>query len=104
MNTPQYLDKLKEHLKLPSDYALAARLGLTRGYVSKLRTGRDHMSQELAMQVADILGTHRAIVLLDLEKERAKDDSMRALWQEITKGFWQVAPKANDRRRTPRPV
>lgn len=104
MNTPQYLDKLKEHLKLPSDYALAARLSLTRGYVSKLRTGRDHMSQELAMQVADLLGMHRAIVLLDLEKERAKDDSMRALWQEITKGFWQVAPKANDRRRTPRPV
>lgn len=104
MKTPDYLDKLKEHLKLPSDYALAAHLGVTRGYVSKLRTGREPMSHELAMHCADTLGIHRAIVLLDLEKERAKDDSMRALWTEITRGFWLVAPKANDRRRTPRPV
>ena len=104
MNTKQYLQAVKQRLCIESDYALAKALGLTRGAISKYQNDGAFLGSDTAIKVADILKMPVEIVILDMEKERAKDDTMRAVWQEITRGFWQVAPKANDRRRMPRPV
>lgn len=98
MDTIQYIARVKAKLGITSDYALAAQLGITRSYMSKLSTRKEPMSNKLAMQFAEILDIHPGIVMLDAEKERAKTDDLRRIWDEILVGFHVLLRHANGRR------
>ena len=70
MNTNEYLKATKAALGIESDYALAQHLGVTRSYMSKLSGGKAHLSDEMAMRIAEIIGTQPVLVLADLHAER----------------------------------
>ncbi|MGZ5819584.1 MAG: helix-turn-helix domain-containing protein, partial [Burkholderiaceae bacterium] len=55
MKTMDYLRLTKEKLGIESDYALAARLGVTRGTMSNFKRGRNFLGDDIAMQIAEIL-------------------------------------------------
>lgn len=104
MNTLEYLTEVKKKRGISSDYAVAKELGISKQAVSRYSQGKGSFDETVAKRVAEILGMHPGIVVLDMEKERAKDPEMQALWSEIYKGFWRLVPLANDRRALPRPV
>ncbi|BEV15583.1 helix-turn-helix domain-containing protein [Herbaspirillum sp. DW155] len=83
MKTPEYLDAVKRKLDLPSDYALAKVLGVTRGSVSNLQAGKSAMCDETAVRVAEILGMPSGQVLIDMHMERSKAPEVRAAWQSV---------------------
>jgi transcriptional regulator with XRE-family HTH domain len=99
MNTVQYIAAVKAKLGISSDYALAARLGITRSYMSMLSNGKQSMSNDLARAFANILKIHPGIVMLDAEKERAKDAETRRIWEDIQEGFHAPLLRAKSGRR-----
>lgn len=104
MKASAYLDALQQKLGVKSDYALMKHIGVSKQSLSKYRQDMGGFDDEVCIRVAEILGMHPAAVMLDMHKERSKTPEVRALWEAAHAGFWQVVPRANDRRRTPRPV
>lgn len=85
--TAQFLDAVKAKLNLPSDYALAPVLGITKQSVSKLRNGKDCFGDETAEKVAQLLGEQPAYVIACAHAERTKSDSQRRIWETIADKF-----------------
>jgi len=83
MKTPSYLNAAKKKLGITSDYALAARLGLTRSAISQLQAGRSGMSDETGIKIAEILEINPAQVMLDLAMERARTPETQAIWSGL---------------------
>lgn len=80
MNTQEYLDLVRAKLGLPSDYALQKPLGVSKAQVSNYRTGKDALSDVMALRVAELTGVPVAQVLLDAHIERSKSPAVRAAW------------------------
>jgi transcriptional regulator with XRE-family HTH domain len=90
MNTIDYLKQAKVKLGIESDYALAARLGVTRGAISNMQRGRNSMGDDTAIKVADILEVPRGLVLLDIAIERssnARNPEVAAAWTRLAEKF-----------------
>jgi hypothetical protein len=81
--TVQYLDAVKRRLDLPSDYAIAKALGLTRAAVSKQRNGDSSFDDLTAVRVAEILGLDPMEVIAACNAERARDDDARRVWERL---------------------
>lgn len=89
--TVELLDKVKAKYDLPSDYALAKKIELTRSYVSRLRQGKHFPSTENAYKLAQLLMLNPLQVVVSCEYERAKhfgDETMinfwKKTWEDIT--------------------
>lgn len=80
MKTTEYLDAVRAKLGLPSDYALQAPLTLSKSQLSKYRTGREVLSDEVAYRVAELLEINVGTVLLDMHIEKSKTPELRAAW------------------------
>lgn len=87
MNTNEYLDAVRVKRELPSDYAVAKLLGITRQTISGYRNGGKQFDDAIARRVAEVLGIHPGLVMLDMHRERSKTPEDRSVWQEIYKGF-----------------
>lgn len=87
MNTIEYLQAVKTRLEITSDYALAARLGITRSAVSKLQQGGVSFSDDVALTIADILNVHPLQVIAAANAERAKTPEQRARWSGVMEKF-----------------
>lgn len=85
MNTNQYLDAIMERHSIRSDYALAKFLGVRQQTVSRYRLNKNGLDDAVAVRVAEALQKDPAEVLADIHAERAKDDSVRAVWQRLAK-------------------
>ena len=83
MNTIDYLDLVRRKLNLPSDYALQKPLAVSKSQLSKYRTGKEEMSDVMAMRVAELCDLPVAKVLLDMHMERSKTPELRAAWADI---------------------
>lgn len=81
--TVQYLDAVKRKLNLPSDYAAAKSLGITRAAVSKYRVGISGFDDLTAVRVAEILGLDPMEVIAASNAERSKDAAARAVWERL---------------------
>lgn len=81
--TVEFLDAVKACSNVPSDYALASVLGITRSQVSKLRLGKDFLGDSTAMRVANVLKIDPRYVVACAHAERAKQADERALWLDI---------------------
>lgn len=103
MNTVEYLQQAKKALKIESDYALAKALGITRSAISAYVQGRTTMSDDTAVKVANVLGKHPAIVMIDMHREREKNPELRAVWNSVMEKF-SVGFKVLMTRSTPRPA
>lgn len=80
MKTAEYLDAIKARHNLPSDYAAAKLIGVTRSAVSRYRHGADSFADPVALRVAELLDLDPASVLIDCQMERAPDPATRAAW------------------------
>lgn len=83
MNTQDYLDQAKVALSVPSDYALAGKLGISRTYLSTLRVGKKCLSDELAVQIAKIINVPPALVLADAHVEREMNPDIKAAYIDL---------------------
>jgi len=72
MNTPELLDAARKRAGIPSDYALAARLSVTRATVSGWRNGRGVPDVTHAATLADLAGLDWPEVFAALELQRAE--------------------------------
>ncbi|WP_438392346.1 Cro/Cl family transcriptional regulator [Caballeronia sp. DA-9] len=79
--TVDYLDAVKKRLNLPSDYAIAKALHVTRAAVSSYRVGRTSFDNLTALRVAEILDVQPFEVIAAANVERARDDETRSLWE-----------------------
>lgn len=81
--TIEWLDAAKAKHNL-SDYALAPRLGVGRGQISKYRTGRDFLSDDAALKLAELLELKSAQpIIASAHAERAKTDDARQFWERL---------------------
>lgn len=85
--TIEYLDMIKRKLSLPSDYALANALGITRESVSQLRNGKTSMGIETALKAGEFLGIDGHAIYADSQIERAKKPEIREFWLSISEKF-----------------
>jgi len=79
---------VKAEFELPSDYAIAKKLEITRGTVSNFRLGKSFPCTETAYNIAKILYLNPLKVVFSVELERAehfKHDEMIAFWKEALK-------------------
>jgi len=107
MNTLEYLAAVKKRLVIESDYALAARLGVTRSAISKLQQGKGVFGDDVALTVAQILDLNPLIVIAQANAERANTPEARSRWMELVEGFLALLAHAKidgrkERRRIPR--
>jgi DNA-binding XRE family transcriptional regulator len=71
LKTAELIDAAQARSGIPSDYALAQRLGVTRQTVSHWRTGDTYPDINRAFALAELAGRPEALVLAELEHERA---------------------------------
>ncbi|MGZ4837661.1 MAG: hypothetical protein ACXVZR_03865 [Terriglobales bacterium] len=83
MNTPEYLDAVKRHLGITSDYALAKRLGFSQSAMSSYRTGRRVFDDDAALTVALALQLNPLEVIAAANAERAKTPEQKARWEGL---------------------
>ncbi|HDR9314036.1 TPA: hypothetical protein QDB16_000475 [Burkholderia vietnamiensis] len=81
--TIEYLDAVKAKLDLPSDYAAAKHLHVTRAAVSRYRNGDGTFDDTTAVRAAEILGIDPMEIIAAMNVERARDDETRALWERL---------------------
>lgn len=107
MNTQQLLDAAKSAQGLPSDYALAARMGISRSGVSGYRNGRTRPDDEMAARLAALAGLDPDATVASMHAERAPSEPERQRWERIAErlqrgavaasvilslGFWSGGP------------
>ena len=99
--TVEYLDAVKARRDLPSDYAAAKLLGVTRAAVSRYRLGQGYFEDIVALRVAEILEIDPMEVIAAVNIERARTESDRRTWtvflEKISKGFRTLVLPANAR-------
>lgn len=82
--TLELLDMVKEEYKLPSDYALAKKLNITRASISNFRKEKHYPSTSTAYNIAELLLLDPLTVVASIELQRAKhfnDEQMINLWK-----------------------
>jgi plasmid maintenance system antidote protein VapI len=87
MNTLEYLDAVKRKLGIESDYALAAKLGVTRSAVSTFMRGKGVFGDDVALTVAEILQLNPLVVIAAANAERAKTPEQKARWSDLAEKF-----------------
>lgn len=81
--TCDFLDAVKALHSLPSDYALAKKIGIQQSAVSNYRSKRSYMDDATAIRVAALLEIDAAIVFAAVHRERAKAPAEQAVWESI---------------------
>lgn len=103
MNTVDYLEKAKVSLGISSDYALAKHLGVTTSYISALKNGKQHFSEKLCYQIADIIKMHPAIVLVDTMRQKSDTPYQMKVWSDVMEKI-SMGFKSLITCKTPRPA
>lgn len=103
-STIDYLDAVKTRLNLPSDYAAAKALGVTRSAVSRYRNGVGVFDEIVAIRVAELLQIEPIEVIAACKAESAPDEHIRSVWigtwEKISTGFRTLVLLANARQTT----
>lgn len=89
--TVDFLNDVKVKYDLPSDYALAKKLGMTRQRISRYRAGLDHLGDDAAVTVADALEVQPGYVLACIAAERTKSETARKAWERAAQVLGGIA-------------
>lgn len=81
--TNELLDQVKVRYGLKSDYALAAKLGMTRSLVSAYRNNKRMLGDDAALKVAELLDLDPGYILATMEAQRTHNDAARAAWERL---------------------
>ncbi len=79
----ELLDGVKSRRSIPSDYKLAAYLGVVPGAVKHWRHGRSLPDARVAARIAAELELDPGVLVAELEAQRAQSEETRALWAQI---------------------
>ncbi|MEQ1915397.1 MAG: hypothetical protein ABL856_01585 [Gallionella sp.] len=74
MEIAEIIDKAKVRANIASDYALAKALGKHTGTVANWRKGKQHPSNEEAVQLATLAGMDEMQVIAEIELRTAKNE------------------------------
>jgi len=86
MNTTNtVLDRIKSQYRLPSDYAIAKLLGLTKGAIYNYRKNRSNFDDGAAYRAANLVKINPVELVASLHKERASCDDEYQVWSKIAK-------------------
>ena len=84
MKAGQWIDRVKAYKGLPSDYAAADVLGLSRFTVSGYRKRPNAtLDEKIAVKVAHVLNIQPAVVLADQAMELSKDEEAKTAWGAV---------------------
>ena len=81
MKQSEYLEAVKTRLNLPSDYALAKRLGISPQSMTGWKNGTRNIPLDMAFKLAITLEIDPAQVVADLESQREKSPQRKEFWQ-----------------------
>jgi len=84
MKTLDFIERLKAVYHLPSDYAAAKKLGVTKQNISRIRNHGQTLDDRAAFEIAELLELDPAQVVayMNLERaERANDKNLILFWQ-----------------------
>ncbi|MDZ7942559.1 DUF3693 domain-containing protein, partial [Xanthomonas campestris pv. campestris] len=79
----ELLDKVKESCSLPSDMALATKMGIQRQLLSKARMGDKPLSDERIAQLCAMAKLDGGSWMARIHAERAGTPAERALWRSV---------------------
>lgn len=82
--TNSLLNDFKKHLCIPSDNALALRLGVTRQRISQYRRGDTCLSDDRVVMIAREIGLDENEVLLQIWAERAEKGHQDLTFSAVT--------------------
>jgi hypothetical protein len=82
-----YIEAVKDRYQLKSDYALAAKLGITQPEANLLRRGLKVPKPELCIRIAKLLGKNPVELLLIAQRDKAPAQA---------KQYWELALTAVD--------
>lgn len=85
------LDKVKEICSIPSDNALAVRLGVQRQAISKIRREEMHLSDERIAELCNMAKLDGPTWLTKIHAERAQTPAERAMWKTMLERLGGVA-------------
>lgn len=86
MNTTNMvLDRLQKELDLPSGYAIAKVLGVTKTAIYDYRGNKRNLSDEVAKKAAKLLKMDEFELLCNLRKDRASSDFEKEVWERMIK-------------------
>lgn len=75
----EWIDEAELRLGL-SDYAMAKKLGLSTAQMSRYRTGKQFLSDNVAIKLAELIGVDPLPILATAAAERATSEQARAAW------------------------
>jgi transcriptional regulator with XRE-family HTH domain len=78
-----YIDDIKVKLGVDSDYAVAAKIGISRSSISAVRHKGMNFDGKTAIKVANLLDIDPALVIIDMHHARAKDPEEASILQRI---------------------
>lgn len=78
----QLLELLRAKYGGCSDYRLAKILSMSQQGISTVMTNKTTLSDENAVKLAVELGLDPVYVIICMNWQRAKDDSIRAIWED----------------------
>lgn len=73
------IEKLKTAYNLPSDYAAAKKLGITKQSISKIRNNDSTFDDKTSFTIAELLNMNPAQVVALMNLERAKKQNKQEL-------------------------
>lgn len=83
INVAALLDKAIVTHSLSSDYKLALVMGVSHNTLSSYRHGKTLPDARVISKICALTGDDPAVLLAEIEAERAKTDEARALWREV---------------------
>lgn len=78
MKAHEWIDRVKSERQIPSDYAAAKVLGISKQAVSTYRKKHSTLDESASILVANALGIPAASVILDQMAERVKSPEVRS--------------------------
>lgn len=77
------LDKAKVIHRLPSDYKLALVLGVDQKSLRNYRQGITMPDARVIAMICELTGDDAALLLAQIEEQRAKTEQARSLWHQV---------------------
>lgn len=77
MKAIEWIEQVKTAKHLPSDYAAAKSLGISKQAISQFKTRGTTMDEETAIKVSEALGVPLEGIILDQAAERIKTPEVR---------------------------
>lgn len=89
--TVDFLNDVKAKYGITSNYALAKLMGQTDTAVARWMHGKNTLSDETAVKVAELLEIEPSFIMACIAAERSKDAKVKAAWKHTAEVLYGLA-------------